>query len=370
MRVLEVSNGPAAGFAGLLLAELGHEVVRVELPEWHAQNRPRTAVLSETEQAYLHRRKKSLAPARPTWGSEVIGIAGAFDALVEDLGPGGLGSLGITTHRLREENRDIIVASISPYGLTGPKRNWQASELTIQASSGPLHSTGFSSDPPTKAGGFAAHHIAGLNAATAILARRYGITTGTAKGGHLDISMQETYLHHWTRHIGEWAYSGTNMRREKPGFGHQGFRHTAMASDGWLYVLSLYASWEEIAAFFGLDDFITDDWSNAAYRMEHWPELEGPYQAVVASRSRYEWFADAAAAGYTFAPVHSANDQLSNPQFAARGFLKDAEIGGQTVPVPGLPFPWDEPSAPNRPPAPGEHNAEFLGAPPSKGTPG
>jgi crotonobetainyl-CoA:carnitine CoA-transferase CaiB-like acyl-CoA transferase len=306
VKVLEVSNGPAAGFAGLLLAELGHEVVRVELP-WRTHHRS-TAVLSESEKAFLHRRKKSvLLEQVPAWSSDLLNLAASSDAVVEDVGQGGLGSLGITTHRLREANRDIIVASISPYGLTGPKRNWQASELTIQASAGPVHSTGFSSDSPAKAGGFAAHHIAGLNAATAILARRYGITAGTAKGGHIDVSMQEAYLHHWTRHIGEWAYSGTNMRREKPGFGHQGFRHTAMASDGWLYVLSLYASWEEIAAFFGLDEFITDDWSNAAYRMEHWPELEGPYQAVVASRSRYDWFADAAAAGYTFAPVHSAN---------------------------------------------------------------
>jgi crotonobetainyl-CoA:carnitine CoA-transferase CaiB-like acyl-CoA transferase len=367
MKVLEVSNGPAAGFAGLLLAELGHEVVRLELP-WRTHHRS-TAVLSESEKAFLHRRKKSvLLEQVPAWSSDLLNLAASSDAVVEDLGPGGLGSLGITTHRLREANHDIIVASISPYGLTGPKRNWQASELTIQASAGPVHSTGFSSDSPAKAGGFAAHHIAGLNAATAILARRYGITAGTAKGGHIDVSMQEAYLHHWTRHIGEWAYSGTNMRREKPGFGHQGFRHTAMASDGWLYVLSLYASWEEIAAFFGLDEFITDDWSNAAYRMEHCPELEGPYQAVVASRSRYDWFADAAAAGYTFAPVHSANDQLSNPQFAARGFLKDAEIDGRTVPVPGLPFPWDEPSTPNRPPSPGEHNAEILERPASKGT--
>ena len=68
----------------------------------------------------------------------------------------------------------------------------------------------------------------------------------------------------------------------------------------------------------------------------------------------------AAEAGYTFAPVHAPADQFENPQFAARGFLKPAEIRGRTVPAPGLPFPWPEPSMPNRAPQPGEHSADFL----------
>ena len=361
LRILELSSGPAAGYAGMLLAELGHEVIRVELPDGYGAAHPPTAVLDETEQAFLARRKKSVSFAAPAWASKFLELATSADAVVEDLGPGGLGGLGITTHTLRGRKRDLVVASISPYGLSGPKSRWQASELTIQASAGVLHSTGTTDAAPSKAGGFSAHHIAGINAATAMLARCYGVAAGTCGGGHLDLSMQETYIPHWSRHIGEWAYSGTKMRRELPGFGHQGFRHTAMTADGWIYVLSLYASWEEIALFFGLDEFVTDEWSNAAYRMEHWPELEQPYLRSVASKPRYQWFAEAAEAGYTFAPVHSPGDQFANPQYAARNFLKDAEIGGRVVPTPGLPFPWEVPSAPNRPPLPGEHTAEVLG---------
>ncbi|MGE3074808.1 MAG: CoA transferase [Dehalococcoidia bacterium] len=359
LRILELSQGPAGGFAGLMLAQLGHEVVRVELPGRYAG--VPTAVLDEAEQAFLHRRKKSVELDETTWGSQFLTLASQFDAVVEDLGPGALGGLGITVHRLRDLNRNLAVASISPFGQDGPKAQWEASELIIQASAGVLHSTGWQDEPPSKAGGFSAHHIAGLNAATAILARCYGIRAGNCGGGRIDVSMQETYIHHWTRHIGEWAYTGTRMKRELPGFGHQGFRHTAMTSDGYLYVLSLYASWEEIALFFGLEDFVTGEWSNAAYRMEHWPELEQPYLEIVASKPRYQWFAEAAAAGFTFAPVHTAADQFVNPQYAARGFLKPAELDGETIPVPGLPFAWDEPAMPNRPPEPGEHNAEFLG---------
>jgi crotonobetainyl-CoA:carnitine CoA-transferase CaiB-like acyl-CoA transferase len=176
--------------------------------------------------------------------------------------------------------------------------------------------------------------------------------------------MQECYLHHWTRHIGEWAYSGTKLRRERPGFGHQGFRHTAMAADGWLYSLALYATWEEIALFFGLEEFLADEWASAEYRQEHWPEVEPTYLKNLASRSRYDWFADASGRGYTFAPVHSPSDQLTNVQFAARNFLKPAEIDGREVPCPGLPFASDEPAMPNRPPRRDEHTQELLGGQP------
>ena len=364
MRVIELAGGPAAGFAGLLLAELGHEVIRVSPSDSGSFQEEPTAALSDTERAYLDRRKQGVTLDMVRGREQFLELMRTSDALVEDLGPGGLQRLGIGVETLHEAHPDLVVASISPFGQTGPKAHWQASELVIQASAGPVHSTGFSSDPPAKAGGYAAHHIAGLNAATAVLAARYGSEARNSGGVHLDISMQETYVHHWTRHIGEWAYSGTRMRRERPGFGHQGFRHTAMASDGWLYVLSLYASWEEIAAFFGLDRFITEEWGNAEYRMEHWPELEGPYHEVVASKSRYEWFRLAAEAGYTFAPVHSATDQLANVQFEARGFLEDAEVGGQPARAPGLPFTWPQPQTPNRPPAPDEHNALYFGDPP------
>jgi crotonobetainyl-CoA:carnitine CoA-transferase CaiB-like acyl-CoA transferase len=350
LRVIEISGGPAAGFAGMVLSLLGHEVVRVSKPGGEpfvgvrqAVADCQTAALSAVERDFLDRGKARVEldlPGDPG-GAELRKLVAGADALIEDLGPGELRNYGIGWRELRAANRDIVVASISPFGLTGPKRRWSASELILQAS-GPLHSSGWRGERPFKAGGYAAHHIAGVNAATAVLASAYGIAAGASKGVHLDISMQETYLHHWTRHIGEWAYSGTKMHRERKGFGHQGFRHTAMAADGWLYLLALYASWDEIALFLGLDDFVTPEWQDPEYRAEHWPELEQPYHERVASKGRYEWFAVASEAGYTWAPVHSARDQLSNVQFAARGFLKPAEILGKTVSVPGLPFAWGE----------------------------
>ena len=349
LRIVEMSSGPAAGFAGMLLALLGHEVVRITGPGAEPLRAMRqsgadceTATLSPVEWGFLNRDKSTAAIDRYSedGAAKLRSLVSGADVLVEDLGPGELRNYGLSWRDIRAANRQAVVASISPFGLTGPKRRWSASELILQAS-GPLHSSGWRAERPFKAGGYSAHHIAGVNAATAVLAAAYGAAGGASQGVHFDISIQECYVHHWTRHIGEWTYSGTKMHRERKGFGHQGFRHTAMAADGWLYLLALYASWDEIALFLGLEEFITPEWQDPEYRAEHWPELEQPYHERVSSKGRYEWFAEAAEAGYTWAPVHSAKDQLSNVQFAARGFLKPAEILGKTVPVPGLPFAWD-----------------------------
>ncbi|HNM77071.1 MAG TPA: CoA transferase [Tepidiformaceae bacterium] len=345
LRVLEASNGPSGGFAGMLLALLGHGVTRIAPgceAHPHGNSDRRTTALSETERAFLDRGKqlRSLDPHSAAGQAELLHLAREFDVLIEDFGPGGLRVHGIPWRALRAANPDLVVASISPFGQTGPKRQWSASELVLQASSGPLHSTGWKGERPFKAGGYSAHHIAGVNTAGAVLAAVYGIAAGLAGGVRLDVSMQECYLHHWSRHIGEWSYSGTKMHRELKGFGHQGFRHTAMAADGWLYLLALYASWDEIALFLGLEEFITDDWQSAEYRAEHWRELDPVYHQRLAQKGRYEWFAEASEAGYTWAPVHSASDQFANPQFAARGFLKPTSILGRDVPLPGLPFTW------------------------------
>jgi len=342
LKVMGLASGPAAGFAGLLLSLLGCPVTSVTRPGGCRFAGPGSAVLSETEWAFLdcEKGRVELDPRSEAGAGELLRLAASVDVIVEDLGVGGLRKLGLTRARLRAANPRLIVASISPFGQTGPKRRWAASEIVLQASSGPLHSTGWRGETPFKAGGFAAHHIAGINAAGAVLAAAYGVASGNSGPAWLDISIQECYLHHWTRHIGEWAYSGTKMRREHRGFGHQGFRHTAMAADGWLYLLALFATWDEIALFLGLEQFLGPEWQDPEYRAEHWMEIDGPYHELLAARGRYDWFAAASEAGYTWAPVHSAADQLDNPQFAARGFLKPARIRGRTVPVPGLPFAW------------------------------
>ncbi len=357
MRVLDLSSGVAGPFSSLLLAEAGADVITVRPPG-------EPAAVDPAQYAYLHRRKRSVTlDVRRRAGRELfLRLAAGADAVVESGAPGELRRLRLTHRTLRRANPNLVLASITPFGLSGPRRDWQGSELVWQAMGGVMQATGFDGEPPLKLGGDIAQAIAGVNAATALLAAVYGVRTGRERAVHLDIAIQETLPPHWARHISQYTYSGTGMRRESREVGRQGFPHTMMAADGWVYLLALRAEWEAFACFLGLDQFLTPEWSDAGTRMQRWGEIEPAFEAAIAGKSRYQWFADAAQQGYTFAPIHTAADLTGSPQQAARGFFQPAAIGEHEVPCAGLPFHSAvPPHRPNAAPYPGQHGEEVLG---------
>jgi CoA:oxalate CoA-transferase len=365
VRFIEVGGGIPSQFATQLLADLGHDVLKIEPPSGHEWRQRRGHVPDDFSFAFLNRRKQSITLDLETSRGRdlLLELIASTDAVIEDLGPGGLDRLAFGYERLRERRPEIVVASISPFGSSGPNSDWDASELAIQASGGIVIGTGWNGEAPLKLAGYPASSIAGINAAIVTLAAVQGVENGNSGGVHIDISAQEAFMHHWTRHIAQWAYSGTDIRREPRAQGRQGFPHTVVASDGWLYILALNAEWEPLAYFLGLEDFVTHEWSDPRTRAQRWGEIEPHFYASIQSRSRYDWFADAAAHGYTFAPIESGLDILRSPHLAARGFFEPAEVDGGQHACPALPFSFDLPERrPNRAPAAGEHNEAVFSA--------
>jgi crotonobetainyl-CoA:carnitine CoA-transferase CaiB-like acyl-CoA transferase len=179
--------------------------------------------------------------------------------------------------------------------------------------------------------------IAGLHGATAVVATMLGIDAGTESPAHIDISAQDTLMQHWCRHLAQYAYGGTLVRRgaREPRGIHA--RHTAMAQDGWLYLLALNVPWQDVAAFLGLGDYV----SLAEEGKQPWEEMETAFLEAVASRPRYDWFSDAAAMGWTFAPVEDPFQLMVNPQTTARAAFEVREIDGRSVKMPRLPFRFE-----------------------------
>jgi crotonobetainyl-CoA:carnitine CoA-transferase CaiB-like acyl-CoA transferase len=365
MRIIDLSQGRAGPFATMLLAELGADVIKVEPPGVGDPLRGRREDVPEDFGFdYLNRRKRAVTlNLRTRPGRELLlRLVTAADALIESFPPGTRGRLRLSHRALWRANPEIVVTSITPFGRHGPRRDWQASELVLQAMGGVMEATGFDGEAPLRLAGEQAAHIAGLNAATATLAAIHGVRLGTERAVHIDVAIQETLPPHWARHISQYVYSGTGMRREARDNGRQGFPHTAMAADGYLYLLALRAEWESFAYFLGLEQFVTHEWSDPTVRAARWPEIRPHFEASIASRGKYDWFAAAAEMGYTFAPVEDAFGVLNSPQYAARGFFHAAEVDGVEVPCPGLPFTHGEtPARPNRAPALGEHNGEVYG---------
>jgi formyl-CoA transferase len=365
MRILDLSQGRAGPFAAMLLAELGADVIKVEPPGTGDPLRSRREEVPEDFGFdYLNRRKRGVTlDLRSRQGRDLaLRLVATADAVIESFPPGTLGRLRLSHRALRRANPAIVLTSITPFGQRGPRRDWQASELVLQAMGGVMAATGFDGEAPLRLAGHQAAYIAGLNAATATLAAIHGVRLGAERSVHLDVAIQETLPPHWARHISQYVYSGTGMRREAREQGRQGFAHTAMAADGYLYLLALRAEWESFAYFLGLEQFVTHEWSDPKARAAGWPEIRPHFEASIASRSKYDWFAAAAEMGYTFAPLEDAFGVLDSPQLAARGYFDTAEVDGAAVPCPGLPFSSTAtPERPNRAPELGEHNGEVYG---------
>jgi crotonobetainyl-CoA:carnitine CoA-transferase CaiB-like acyl-CoA transferase len=340
IRVCDLSQHPAGGFATMLLAQLGAEVLRID--DLSAGD-----TLSEPfQRAYLARGKQvtALNIGSIAGRKALIDIVRRCDAVIEDHPPAAPTRRRVSVRRLRRENPRLVVASVTPFGLRGTRARWQASELIQQAMGGLVASSGHSEGTPMKLAGDQSAHVAGLYTAIATLASVRGVRDGITAGVHLDISIQETMSTHWTREIGRYVYTGEGTGRASPSLGLQGFPHTARAHDGYVFLLAQRVEWEEFAHFLGLDRFVTHEWSDAAVRKQRWAEIEPHFKRALERRGRYEWFEDAAARGWTIAPVDDAFSILASPQLAARNFFEQVELpNGHVLPVPGLPFQFAPP---------------------------
>ncbi|MBD5655209.1 MAG: CoA transferase, partial [Candidatus Eremiobacteraeota bacterium] len=180
MRVLEFGHIAAAPFAGMLLADLGAEVVKVESPEGDGM-RVWPPIVEDDEGkpfslnfASLNRNKRSIVAnlKDPDDLARVRELCGVADVLIENYRPGVMKRLGLGFDDVSALRSTIVYCSISGYGQTGPYANRGAFDVVVQAMSGLMSVTGEEDGPPVKCGVPVGDFTAGLYAAYSILAAR------------------------------------------------------------------------------------------------------------------------------------------------------------------------------------------------------
>ena len=324
MRVMEISRTSAAANAGLLLVQLGFDVDRLDIDCLDARF---SNGFTEAQEVFFHRGKKLLA-------LEDIHLE-KYDAVIEDVGFKQLSELGMAISDMQGKSESLVVVSLSDFGLTGPYADWLSSEITVQAVGGVMHVCGYDGEPPLKLPGNTAAMILGVHGATAVASAVFGVTCGIEAGVHIDISAQDTLMQHWTRHISQYAYTGTTTVRAPRDPEGIHYRHTARAKDGWIYMLALRAAWREVADFLGLSEYVA---MAGESNEQPWQEMEIPFQEAIAAKDRYTWFDEAAQMGWTFAPIEDPFDIMENPQNKARGFFEEIQVDGKVIKTPGLPY--------------------------------
>jgi crotonobetainyl-CoA:carnitine CoA-transferase CaiB-like acyl-CoA transferase len=369
MRVLELAQIMAGPTCGMLLADMGADVVKVEkLPggdDARGYREPRVNGVSAPFMM-LNRNKRGIAlNLKLAAGRDVLlRMVRDADVLTENFRRGTLEKLGLGYDVLSAINPGLIYCAISGYGRNGPAADKGGFDLIAQGFAGLMSITGEPGGPPVKTGNSVADINAGILAATGILAA-YVHKLRTGLGQVVDTSLMEAALQQTYWHAAIYFATG-----ESPG--PTGSAHLLTAPyqafhtrDGWINIGGAnQANWERIADVLGHPEWRDDArFATNSARMANLAALVDAMNAMLATRTNAEWIAAFDAAGVPVGPVHTIGEALEHPQTLARDAVVELvhPQAGRTKAL-GCPLHFSRtPTSITRPaPMLGEHTRELL----------
>jgi crotonobetainyl-CoA:carnitine CoA-transferase CaiB-like acyl-CoA transferase len=369
MRVLELAQIMAGPTCGMLLADMGADVIKVEkLPGGDDARGYREPLVNGVSAPFmmLNRNKRGIAlDLKQAAGRDVLlRMVRDADVLTENYRRGTLEKLGIGYDVLAEVNPGLIYCAVSGYGRTGPYADKGGFDLIAQGFAGLMSITGEPGGPPVKTGNSVADMNAGILAAVGILAA-YAHKLKTGEGQVVDTSLMEAALQQTYWHAA--IYFATGQSPGPTGSAHlltapyQAFA----ARDGWINIGGAnQANWERIADVLGHPEWRADPrFATNSARMANLDALTDAMSDVLATRTRAEWLAAFDAAGVPAGPVQTIGEALTHPQTLARGMVVDLQHpeAGRTKAL-GCPLHFSAtPTRVTRPsPMLGEHTRELL----------
>ena len=371
LRVLEITQIMSGPTCGLLLADMGADVIKIEKTQGGDDARgyrdPQVGGVSGPFMM-MNRNKRGLAlDLKSAQGRALLlRMVKQADVLVENFRGGTMDKLGLGYEVLKAQNPGLIYCAITGYGRSGPYADKGGFDLIAQGFAGLMSITGEPGRPPVKSGSAVSDMNAGILAALGILAA-YIHKLKTGEGQVVDTSLSDAALQQTYWHAAVWF--ATQRSPQPTGSAHlltapyQAFE----ASDGWINIGGAnQTNWERICDVLGHPDWKTDArFATNRDRMAHLGELVDLMNAVVRTRTRAEWQAAFDAAGVPAGPVHTIGEALSHPQTLARGMVVDL-LHPQAGPTRAIGCPIHFSASPERTstPAPllGQHTREVLQA--------
>ena len=197
IRVLELGNFIAGPFCGMLLGDMGADVIKIERPARGDQTRAMPPLVNGESASFaaLNRNKRSLVLdlKQPEARDIVLELAKKSDVFLENNRPGVLDKLGLGAAQVRAVNPDIVYTSASGFGQSGPYRKRAGVNLIVEAFSGALSVTGLPTDMPMRTGIQAADIFGAMFSTYATLCGLIGKLSG--KGGRTaDVSLVEASI--------------------------------------------------------------------------------------------------------------------------------------------------------------------------------
>lgn len=369
MRVLELAQIMAGPTCGMMLADMGADVVKVEkLPggdDSRGYQEPRVNGVSAPFMI-LNRNKRGIAlNLKLEQGRDILlRMVKDADVLTENYRRGTLEKLGLGYDVLSKVNPGLIYCAVSGYGRDGPYGEKAGFDLIAQGFAGLMSITGEPGGAPVKTGNSIADINAGILAVVGITAA-YAHKLKTGQGQVVDTSLMEAALQQTYWHAA--SYFATGQSAGPTGSAHllaapyQAFR----TSDGWINIGGAnQANWERIAQVLGHPEWRSDPrYASNSARMQNLQALTATMEAVLLEHDQAYWLHAFDAAGVPVGPVHTIEQALTHPQALARNMVVDL-VHPQAGPTKALGCPVHFSQTPTQitRPAPmlGEHSRELL----------
>jgi len=382
--VVDLTTFVTGGFATLMLANQGAEVIKVERPELGDDNRHSGPPFVEPNPDYDGPGRTADANGESPyfWTINYDKLSVEFnlktdsglqalydlveeaDVVVENFRPGTAERLGIGYDDLREVNDNVVYCSISAFGETGPWSRRPGYDLLVQGTSGIMSVTGPEDGDPVKVGLPQTDLITAMWAAFGIVGSLFRREL-TGEGDRIEIGMHDAALPWLTKQAGK-AFVGEETKR-------MGTKDPVLApyqayptADGYLNVgCANQKLWSELCEAIDRPDLIDDDrFASNPDRVANMDELEEELSAVFRERPTEEWV-DLLAEdhGLPVGPVYDVATALDNEQTEARGVIRELEhpaLG--TVPVVEHPLNYEHATAgfEEAPPLLGEDTEAIL----------
>ena len=371
LKVLDLSQGLAGPICAKILADFGADVVKVEPPGGdaarsmapHFDNDPHPEKSLVFLLANLNKRGVRLNLDDPDGQGLLRRMARSSDIIVESYPPGYLASLGLDYAALAKENPGLIMISITPFGQTGPYRDYQSEEIVTYALSGIMSISGMADREPLKHGGMQSQYEGGLSGAVGTLAALYARDV-LGEGQHVDVSLQEVVASTLMVQQPFYSWAGAVQGRRRSGGNSSG--QVQPCKDGYfIWQNGGGAEWSDIADFFGKEELKEERFSTPAGRTVHSDELDRLVCEAMENREMNELFRTATEKYHMLVGIVQGPEYLAAcAHLDARGFFQEVDhpvIGSIKVPF----RLWSMPESPAtyRRPAPllGQHNAEVFG---------
>jgi CoA:oxalate CoA-transferase len=336
IRVIEVGHMLAGPYCGLLLADMGAEVIKIEPPEGDIARKvsPHFIGPHNAYFASLNRSKKSvvLDLASAEGRAELEAIARDSHALITNLRPSAIKKLGLTYQGLRACNPKIVCVALTGYGLDGPFAENPAYDYVIQAVTGVMALTGDPSAPPTKAGYSAVDNSAGIMAAMALLAK---IVEG--RGGQVDVAMHDVMMSQLNYLAGATLNAGEVMERlANSSHPYMVPAQIFPTAQGWLTLFITHDKfWQKFCVEVGQPGWAEDPmFATMASRREHRGPVLAAIGQVLMSQPAAKWVRRLAPLGLVVSEVGTLAQALDSDLTRSRDLvvqLGDEEHGLRAV---------------------------------------